>query len=156
MQAAEEESPSSPLPSCCPSPSPSWWYRNLITQRTMRYGVVQVQVQVDLQVGQRPAETFFQIRGMEREWRRCWRTRRKKNERASGQEGGGGRSERRARGTREGREREGGRSRTHFANSLARCFSGLHFANRPGTTAFKVPGARPAGKRDFQRVTRDE
>lgn len=50
----------------------------------------------------------------------------------------------------------GGRSRTHFANSLARCFSGLHFANRPGTTAFKVPGARPAGKRDFQRVTRDE
>lgn len=32
----------------------------------MRYGVVQVQVQVDLQVGQRPAETFFQIRGEER------------------------------------------------------------------------------------------
>lgn len=30
----------------------------------MRYGVVQVQV--DLQVGQRPAETFFQIRGEER------------------------------------------------------------------------------------------
>lgn len=27
------------------------------------YGVVQVQVQVDLQVGQRPVETFFRIRG---------------------------------------------------------------------------------------------
>lgn len=136
MQAAEEESPSpplSPLPSHSFSP---WWYRNLITQRTMRYGVVQVQVQVDLQVGQRPAETFFQIRGMEREWRRCWRTRRKRNERASGRKGG--RSERRARGTR-GTRAGGRRSRTHFANSLARCFSGLHFANRPGTTAFKSP-----------------
>lgn len=30
------------------------------------YGVVQVQVQVDLQVGQRPVETFFQIRGEKR------------------------------------------------------------------------------------------
>lgn len=42
------------------------------------YGVVQVQV--DLQVGQRPAETFFQIRGEERMEKVPWRTRRKKDE----------------------------------------------------------------------------
>lgn len=44
------------------------------------YGVVQVQVQVDLQVGQRPAETFFQIRGEERMEGAAQRTRRKKDE----------------------------------------------------------------------------
>lgn len=48
------------------------------------YGVVQVQVQVDLQVGQRPAETFFQIRGEERMEKVPWRTRRKKDEAHSG------------------------------------------------------------------------
>lgn len=85
------------------------------------YGVVQVQVQVDLQVGQRPAETFFQIRGEER------------MEKVHGERG-----ERRTKLTRVGcgksevgrarRTRRWWQSRTHFANSLARCFSGLHFA----------------------------
>lgn len=55
------------------------------------YGVVQVQVQVDLQVGQRPAETFFQIRGEERMEKVPWRTRRKKDEAHSGERWGAGR-----------------------------------------------------------------
>jgi len=55
------------------------------------YGVVQVQVQVDLQVGQRPAETFFQIRGEERMEKAPRRTRRKKDEaRSLARTGGAG------------------------------------------------------------------
>ena len=47
-----------------------------------------------------------------------------------------------------GRRWEGGggrQSRTHFANSLARCFSGLHFTSQPeSTSAFKdVPPTSP-------------
>lgn len=88
------------------------------------YGVVQVQV--DLQVGQWPSETFFQIRGEERMEKVPWQTRRKKDEARSLAQGGGvwGESEVGwARGTRRWRQ-----SRTHFANSLTRYFSGLHFA----------------------------
>lgn len=51
------------------------------------YGVVQVQV--DLQVGQWPSETFFQIRGEERMEKVPWRTRRKKDEARSLTQGGG-------------------------------------------------------------------
>jgi len=91
------------------------------------YGVVQVQVQVDLQVGQRPAETFFQIRGEERMEKAPWRTRKKDEARSLARTGGTGtRGESEV--PRANARRGGRRSRTHFANSLARCFSGLHFA----------------------------
>lgn len=92
-------------------------------------------------MGQRPAETFFRIRGEERMERMPWRTRGKKDEARSLARG----RER----VRFGRARRWRQSRTHFANSLARCFSGLHFAISRVQRPLK-PRARLTGKRDFQ------
>lgn len=125
----------------------------------MRYGVVQVQV--DLQVGQRPAETFFQIRGEERmEKVPANEEKEERTTRAGGRERGGRRRARRARGAREReREKEGrGRGGDRELTSLIHLLVAfpvyiLLTDHRPGTTAFKVLGRRT---RFSANVTRDE